>query len=91
MNLVDWNNGMEQWSGVLDWTTGVLCPQYWQDRSWLQLNSIIVYTRYGVKISSRTGTRLGLAWHNINNVTNMVMKTLTHVSVKRLIINYIYE
>ena len=22
-NSVDWNDGMERWSGVLDWTTGV--------------------------------------------------------------------
>ena len=39
---MEWNGGVDYWSGVLDWTTGVPRPQYWQDRSWLQLNSIIV-------------------------------------------------
>ena len=27
VNSVDWNGGMEWWSGLLDWTTGVPRPQ----------------------------------------------------------------
>ena len=38
MNSVDWNDGVEWWSGVLDWTTGEPCPQYWQGCSWLKHN-----------------------------------------------------
>ena len=26
MNSVDWNNGMEWWSGLLEWSTGL---DYW--------------------------------------------------------------
>ena len=25
--MTEWNNGVDYWSGVLDWTTGVPCPQ----------------------------------------------------------------
>ena len=24
---MEWNGGMDYWSGALDWTTGVPCPQ----------------------------------------------------------------
>ena len=27
MNSVEWSDGMERWSGVLDWITGVTRPQ----------------------------------------------------------------
>ena len=27
VNSVKWNGGMDYWSGALDWTTGVPCPQ----------------------------------------------------------------
>ena len=34
--MMEWNGGMDYCSGVLDWTTGVPRPQYWQGRSWLK-------------------------------------------------------
>ena len=70
MNSVDWNDGMEQWIGLLEWSTGL---DHWSATPTILARSFLAttkldhssYARYGVKISSRTGTRLGLARHNI--------------------------
>ena len=39
MNSVDWNGGMERWSGLLDWITGVPRPQMHNlvQLPWLQI------------------------------------------------------
>ena len=82
MNSVEWNDGMERWSGLLEWSTGL---DYWSATPTKLFNIIHVYCSMASHLEKQLKNKSKVVWGAMPNPGTQTRSKVKNISSKVLV------
>ena len=79
VNSVEWNDGMERWSGLLEWSTGL---DYWSATPTKLFNIIHVYCSMASHLEKQLKNKSKVVWGAMPNPGTQTRSKVKNISSK---------